>query len=264
MFHLITLAALGLTGPAAAPPPPPPQEAQAETPTARFARLEAAAQAAQEAWRERLSELRKAAADGGPPVPEEAWTSPLIEFVPSFAAGARDHAGTADAVPFLVWLASNAVHLPEPSGEVGKGALRELLSNHAAAPELAEVTMLLGRLGSYFGAEQARELLARVEEATPSATVRGWAVYARLTPTLDGAAVDSEEFLAAKAELLAALEGVEDSWLKTEAGNKIEVRERFSIGMVAPDIQGVDLDGTAFRLSDYKGKVLFVDFWGDW
>ena len=30
------------------------------------------------------------------------------------------------------------------------------------------------------------------------------------------------------------------------------------------DIAGVDLDGVAFKLSDYKGKVIFLDFWGDW
>ena len=26
----------------------------------------------------------------------------------------------------------------------------------------------------------------------------------------------------------------------------------------------VVLDGVAFKLSDYKGKVVFLDFWGDW
>ncbi|MEZ6194353.1 MAG: redoxin domain-containing protein [Planctomycetota bacterium] len=35
-----------------------------------------------------------------------------------------------------------------------------------------------------------------------------------------------------------------------------------SIGKVAPDIKGVDVDGTEFSLSDYRGKVVFLDFWG--
>jgi len=35
-------------------------------------------------------------------------------------------------------------------------------------------------------------------------------------------------------------------------------------GDVAPDIEGIDLDGTPFKLSDYKDKVIFLDFWGDW
>ncbi|MCA8952842.1 MAG: hypothetical protein KDE27_25255 [Planctomycetes bacterium] len=37
-----------------------------------------------------------------------------------------------------------------------------------------------------------------------------------------------------------------------------------AVGGTAPDIVGVDLDGVSFKLSDYKGKVVFLDFWGDW
>lgn len=36
------------------------------------------------------------------------------------------------------------------------------------------------------------------------------------------------------------------------------------IGSVAPDIEGVDTDGVRFKLSDYRGKVVVLDFWGDW
>jgi hypothetical protein len=32
----------------------------------------------------------------------------------------------------------------------------------------------------------------------------------------------------------------------------------------APEIAGEDLDGVPFRLSDYRGKVVLLDFWGDW
>jgi peroxiredoxin len=34
--------------------------------------------------------------------------------------------------------------------------------------------------------------------------------------------------------------------------------------MVAPDIESEDLDGVKFKLSDYRGKVVVLDFWGDW
>jgi hypothetical protein len=33
------------------------------------------------------------------------------------------------------------------------------------------------------------------------------------------------------------------------------------VGKEAPDIEGVDQDGRRFRLSDYKGKVVLLDFW---
>src|SRR5262245_10792187 len=35
-------------------------------------------------------------------------------------------------------------------------------------------------------------------------------------------------------------------------------------GKMAPDITGEDIDGKKFKLSDYRGKVVLLDFWGDW
>jgi hypothetical protein len=36
------------------------------------------------------------------------------------------------------------------------------------------------------------------------------------------------------------------------------------IGKPAPEIEWDDIDGKAFKLSDYKGKVVLLDFWGNW
>jgi hypothetical protein len=35
-------------------------------------------------------------------------------------------------------------------------------------------------------------------------------------------------------------------------------------GKPAPDIAGEDVDGKPFKLSDYRGKVVVLDFWGHW
>lgn len=42
-----------------------------------------------------------------------------------------------------------------------------------------------------------------------------------------------------------------------------EIRN-LAVGMVAPNIKGEDIDGVKFSLSDYRGKVVLLDFWGDW
>lgn len=36
------------------------------------------------------------------------------------------------------------------------------------------------------------------------------------------------------------------------------------VGEEAPDIAGEDIDGKPFKLSDYRGKVVMLDFWGHW
>lgn len=36
------------------------------------------------------------------------------------------------------------------------------------------------------------------------------------------------------------------------------------VGKVAPEIEGEDIDGKRFKVSDYRGKVVVLDFWGHW
>jgi hypothetical protein len=47
---------------------------------------------------------------------------------------------------------------------------------------------------------------------------------------------------------------------------KAELNElhNLAIGKPVPEISGEDIDGKSFKLSDYRGKVVVVDFWGDW
>jgi AhpC/TSA family len=47
------------------------------------------------------------------------------------------------------------------------------------------------------------------------------------------------------------------------AGALFEIRN-LSIGKTVPDIEAEDLDGKSFKLSDYRGKVVVLDFWGNW
>ena len=35
-------------------------------------------------------------------------------------------------------------------------------------------------------------------------------------------------------------------------------------GKAAPEITARDTDGEEFNLSDYRGKVVMLDFWGNW
>ena len=36
------------------------------------------------------------------------------------------------------------------------------------------------------------------------------------------------------------------------------------VGKAAPDVEGEDQDGRRFRLSDYRGKVVLLDFWSEY
>jgi hypothetical protein len=36
------------------------------------------------------------------------------------------------------------------------------------------------------------------------------------------------------------------------------------VGKAAPEVEGEDIDAVRFKLSDYRGKVVLLDFWGHW
>ncbi|MFQ5505434.1 MAG: TlpA family protein disulfide reductase, partial [Planctomycetota bacterium] len=51
--------------------------------------------------------------------------------------------------------------------------------------------------------------------------------------------------------------------VKSAKGDLFEIRN-LAIGKVAPNIEGEDIDGAEFSTADYRGKVVVLDFWGDW
>lgn len=50
---------------------------------------------------------------------------------------------------------------------------------------------------------------------------------------------------------------------KAATAELFEIRN-LAIGKIAPDIEGEDIDGKKFKLTDYRGKVVVIDFWGHW
>ena len=53
---------------------------------------------------------------------------------------------------------------------------------------------------------------------------------------------------------------ITDGWVKST----IYAIENLKIGGTAPEIAANDLDGVPFKLSDYRGKAVLLDFWGYW
>ena len=84
------------------------------------------------------------------------------------------------------------------------------------------------------------------------------------------AASDPATF-SAEAELLFAAivkDAAEDKTIaasiKESAETELYELRFLAIGKPAPDIEGEGIDGKSFKLSDYRGKVVVLDFWGNW
>jgi peroxiredoxin len=45
---------------------------------------------------------------------------------------------------------------------------------------------------------------------------------------------------------------------------QVTLRSDLSIGSAFPELEGEDLDGNPISMADFRGKVILVDFFGDW
>jgi cytochrome oxidase Cu insertion factor (SCO1/SenC/PrrC family) len=56
-------------------------------------------------------------------------------------------------------------------------------------------------------------------------------------------------------------------WSKPRPG-VMEPRQQLvaaaTVGQIAPDIDGVDMNGQPLRLADYRGQVVVMNFWANW
>ena len=197
----------------------------------------------------------KSAGKPAPAMPTPPDWSPLIATA---KAAAADYAGTDDAVMFLLFV----LQMGAKQEEVVE-ALDTLTDKHLANKAVVDLGRMIPYLTSLVPADKAKVFIERLAKI-PDANVRGWVALAQHQPTIEKADREGEAYQTAKTELLKAAELVTDAGLKGEIRSVIDTRETFGIGNVAPDIEGQDLDGVAFKLSDYKGKVVFLDFWGDW
>jgi hypothetical protein len=52
--------------------------------------------------------------------------------------------------------------------------------------------------------------------------------------------------------------------IKEQIEGELFELKNLAVGKVAPEIEGEDTDGKKFKLSEYRGKVVVIDFWGNW
>ncbi|MEC8511637.1 MAG: hypothetical protein VX015_05775 [Planctomycetota bacterium] len=207
-----------------------------------------------QAWRKAYFAAREAGEQ-----PPARPPSPAIEYGAKFLEAAADYAGTDDAVPFLGWVVTSGVEKAHVTS-----AVATITASHLGSERLEPIAPTLPRLARTLGDDEAMRFLDALRAENGHPGVKAWATYARHSETLSGGDIDSEDFQTAFAETEALVEAADDETLSRTWRGQVMARIEFAIGKVAPDIEGIDLGGSDFKLSDYEGKVVFLDFWGDW
>lgn len=220
-----------------------------------------------EQMKKAMEAAEKAKAEGkdAPGMPAMRMAPPKEIFAPAvkkLQAGAAEYKGQDDAIMFHATVLQISGMSQDKAAAVA--AADALTTDHMKSEKLAEVVPSLFYASELLGEEASKGYLAKIAKDSPHASIRGAAILAPLRPALEDGKVGSAEYEGAKATALKAATDSANAEMLAEVKSIIAGRENLVAGKVAPDISGVDLDGTAFKLSDYKGKVIMLDFWGDW
>lgn len=163
-----------------------------------------------------------------------AWVINKVEFGQEFEAAAdlyaKNHAASDKAGSVLDMLGDS-------DADAAARCLRAILAKNANKSVQAGATYYLA-LWLYVESER----VARVDGATASLKVAG----------------ESEKFYTQLIEKHA------DSRYVGKARKELNTLRTVGIGRPAPEIEGEDHKGERFKLSESRGKVTMIVFWGDW
>ena len=194
---------------------------------------------------------RKASAEN-PKAPLDQSKHPRNEYVGKFEEFARRAAGTKSAVSaWVMFLRCGGK--PDTAKEV-------LLREYIDSPDLVNA------LYSFSYGEENAPVLAEFAAKSPHRAVKGVA-YLLTGQNLLRSGKDDE---AARYLVMCQWKYADVPLYngRTTVGKKAESSlfeaRNLAVGQPVPDIEGEDVDGVSFKLSGYRGKVILLDFWGDW
>lgn len=175
------------------------------------------------------------------------------------------HEGDPDALKALAWIVQN-------DDATRARALDVLLAHHLGSPELGDVLLSLVYERSDAGEAFLRAVIGRADDRT----LVGKGLYA-LGTRLHTAALwgsdDAEQKARLDAEAEPLLERAATDYadvptrratLGELAGRTLFELRNLAVGRTAPDIVGDGVDGKTLKLSEHRGKVVVIDFWGYW
>ena len=233
-----------------------------------FNRLKAEYDRAQQEWIQKLQEAR---GPDGNIDPTKAPPDPAEKFVPRFRAYAEKHAGKPEALPALAWIVCNGGPVSAPGEEEGPAqwAAEQLTRDHAGDPAIGEYLRDMRYAAYSAGAKPLIKLYEKVLETNKDKNARAWAtfnlactIYEEAGPAgSEGNRPDTKRVLELFRTAVRDFPGTE---VAERAADYIYELENLQIGMKAPEIVGDDVDGQSIKLSQLRGQVVALDFWGFW
>ena len=187
---------------------------------------------------------------------------PTKLFIPKFEELAKRADGTDVGLNCCLWIVKHA------SGGKSKevtNAVDALSNRYIQSPKLVEFATYLRYASWSLGQELAQRTLQHLISDSPHDAVRAQAMCSLAYALLDDPAGDTESAHKRAHDLFVKVQSdFPDSKAAKQAGSGLFELEHLQIGMTVPEIEGTDVEGAPFKLSEYRGKVVVLDFWGNW
>ncbi len=184
--------------------------------------------------------------------------SPMVELGLRYQQFEESYRGSEEGLSALFTLVTEFDVPSEIRGE----AVERILSHYREHPALGQ-KLTCFQYGRKDG--PAQRLLEEVRAHSERPENRA---YAALTIGLHAAGAGDLEaarkFLAQAVDAYPDLKTDDGRTLKAVAEIKLFAAEHLREGAVAPEITGIDGRGEPLKLSDHRGKVVMLSFWGDW
>lgn len=149
--------------------------------------------------------------------------------------------------------------------ELAQEAVKVMLEQHSASPQWKGLAGELRYATYSLGRADTEKALRAIHAKTPLREVQAAAQFSLAALLFeDGPAEAGSEARALLEELGQDFAEVDGGQWKQRAEAFLYELDHLQIGMLAPDFEAVDQDGVKWKLSDYRGKVVVVDFWGFW
>jgi hypothetical protein len=178
------------------------------------------------------------------------------KYTPRFLAYAEKNPDDPQAIDALLFVVGMS-----RGGDDFKRALDQISTRHAASERVAPIVERLG----FNGDPAAEAVLLTILEKNPSRQVKGQTCYALGQHYLyAGKPADAEKRFEEVAADYADVPGGYRGTLGEAAKAQLHEARNLVVGKVAPEIEGEDVGGKKFKLTEYRGKVVVLDFWGDW
>ncbi len=226
---------------------------------------------AMKAWVEKFKALREKEGDG--PIDEAKLPPmPTAAFLPKFKAYAEAHAGKPEAVEALVQVIQLAGRsggpMDKPNADA-EWAVGRLARDHASDESMAEHIPQLNQASWYVDPKTLGQLYLAVSESNKSRDAKasarfGLALLRGTANPMKPREISPEDRTLALEMFRAIAADFADTKAGKAAKSYIFEMEHLQVGMKAPEIEGKAVDGTLIRLSQFRGQVVVLDFWGFW